>query len=138
MPASTYTGNKLLDLLLRGVAFTAPSRVFIALHTANPGLTGASDVGIAAWPAFARLDIAQGGAVATGFDAPAAKKTQNAKQLLFPMMDGAATVNVSHWSIWDALTGGNCLWAGALTYVKALNPTDEIVVHIGELDLEID
>lgn len=138
MPATTYTGNKLIDQLVRGVAFAPPARVYLALHTANPGVTGASEITLANWPGYARLDAAQGDAVATGFAAAAAKKTQNAKQLLFPTMDGAASVTITHWSIWDALTGGNCLWTGALTYAKTLNPTDEVVVHPTELQLEID
>lgn len=138
MPATTYTGNKLIDQLVRGVAFEPPARVFLALHTADPGVTGGSEMTAAKWPSYARLDAAQGAAVGTGFAAAATKKTKNAKQLLFPTMDGAASVTITHWSLWDALTGGNCLWTGTLTYQKTLNPTDEVVVHPNELQLEID
>ncbi len=138
MPATTYAGNKLIDLLVRGVAFQAPERVFLALHTANPGLTGANEITLAAWPGYTRLDFAQGAAIATGFAAAAAKATRNAKQLLFPTQNGANSVTITHWSIWDAATGGNCLWGGALTFNKTLNPTDEVVVHPNELTLEVD
>lgn len=138
MPATTYAGNKLIDHLVRGVAFDPPARLYMALHTANPGLTGASEIALAAWPGYKRMDFALGAAVATGFAAAAAKATKNAKQLLFPTQDGAASVTVTHWSIWDAATGGNCIWTGALTFNKTLNPTDEVVVHPNELSLEID
>lgn len=137
MPASTYTGNKVLDLLVRGVAFVPPTHAYVSLHTADPGLTGASEVTLAKWPGYKRMQAAQGGAVDTGFTAGAAKKCSNTKQLLFPTMDGAESVTLTHWSIWDALNGGNCIWSGALTYQKVLNPTDEVVIHPTELGLEI-
>ncbi|MCV9910185.1 hypothetical protein OIV19_21555 [Brucella sp. HL-2] len=138
MPATTYTGNKLIDLLVRGKAFEPPARVFIALHTADGGLTGANEMTAAKWPSYTRLDFALGEAVDTGFAVAAAKKSKNLKQLLFPTMDGAASVKITHWSIWDAATGGNCLWTGTLTYDKTLNPTDEVVVHPNELALEVE
>lgn len=138
MPATTYAGNKLIDHLVRGVEFLPPQRLFLALHTANPGLNGASEITLAAWPGYKRMDFALGEAVASGFAAAAAKATKNTKQLLFPTQDGAASVTITHWSIWDAATGGNCLWTGALTFNKTLNPTDEVVVHPNELTLEVD
>lgn len=137
MPASTYAGNKIIDLLVRGVALPPPTHAYVSLHTADPGMTGASEVTLAAWPGYTRMQAAQGGAVDTGFTAAAAKKASNTKQLLFPTMDGAASVTLTHWSIWDAATGGNCIWSGALTFQKVLNPTDEVVIHPNELGLEI-
>lgn len=137
MPASTYAGNKILDLLFRGVAFTAPSRVWISLHTADPGLAGANEVSTGAWPAYARQDPAQGGAVGGGFSAAASKATENALQVLYPANNGAGTVTVTHFAIWDAASAGNCLFAGALTAAKAIAVTDEIVIRVGELDLAV-
>lgn len=137
MPASTYSGNKILDLLFRGVAFAAPARVWVSLHTADPGLTGASEVGTGDWPAYARQDPAGGGAVASGFAAPAGKATENANLMLYPINNGAGTVTITHFGIWDAATGGNCLLAGALTAAKQIFPTDECVIRPGELDLTV-
>lgn len=92
MPASTYAANALLNLFLRGVALAAPARVYVSLHTGNPGNTGAAEVTTAAWPAYARNDAAQGGAVATGFSAAASKATKNALDLLYAPHDGAAPI----------------------------------------------
>ncbi|PTM61903.1 phage tail fiber protein [Phreatobacter oligotrophus] len=137
MPASTYAGNKILDLLFRGVAFTAPSRVWISLHTADPGLTGANEVTVGNWPAYARQDPAQAGAVGTGFTAATAKAIENALQVLFPANNGASAVVVTHFAIWDAPSAGNCLFSGALTASKTIAVTDELVIRIGELDLTV-
>ncbi|MRX32808.1 hypothetical protein [Aminobacter sp. MDW-2] len=138
MPASTYLGNALINHILRGVAFATPARVYVSLHIGDPGLTGANEVGAVAWPAYARIDPALGAAIASGFDAAAAKVTANAKQMLWLAMDGPAPINVTHWAIWDADVGGNCLIGGPLKFPKTLEPTDECVIHIGELDVGVD
>lgn len=138
MPATTYSGNKILDLLTCGVEFAPPARVFISLHTADSGLNGANEVTTAAWPAYKRMDPAAGAAIATGFVAANNKKTENTNQMLYPTQNGAQLVTVTHWALWDAATGGNCLWTGKLKNQKILDPDDEIVIHIGEIDLEVD
>lgn len=137
MPASTYSGNKILDLLVRGVAFAAPTRVWVSLHTADPGLTGANEVTTAAWPNYARQDPAGGGAVGNGFTAAAGKALENVSLLLYAINTGAGTVTVTHFAIWDAAIGGNCLITGALAAAKSIFPTDECVIRPGELDLSV-
>lgn len=137
MTTSTYAANALLNLLFRGVAFTAPARVYVSLHTADPGANGANEVSTGAWPAYARQDPAQGAAVASGFDAAASKATQNAKQMLFPANNGAGAVTITHFGIWDAATGGNFLHGDALTASKSYAVADEPVVNIGALDISV-
>lgn len=138
MPASTYVGNAILNHFLRGVAAAAPARVFVSLHTADPGNAGANEVSTASWPAYVRRDAALGGAVASGFSAASGKASENLLELLFPPHNGAAPVTVTHFGLWDAATGGNLLWRGALTASKTLNPTDECIMHSGDLDLWVD
>jgi len=135
--ASSYAGNKILDLLLRGVAFSAPSRVWISLHTADPALTGANEVSLVAWPAYARQDPAGGEAAATGFSPADAKTTRNALWIAFPAIDGASPVTVTHFAIWDAATAGNCLLVGVLKLPITYLPTDEAVILADALDITV-
>jgi len=137
MPASTYLGNALLNQFLRGVAATVPSRVYVSLHTANPGDAGSNEVTTVAWPAYARLDAAQAGAIATGFSAAAAKATASLKELLWAANNGASPVTVTHFGIWDAITGGNLLFYDALTSSKTYQPSDEGVLHAGALQVQV-
>ncbi len=137
MAFSTYSANKVLDCLLRGVAITTPTRVYASLHTADPGHTGDNEVSLVDWPGYARRDPAQGGAIATGFSAASAKATANALQMLFAEHNGAAPVTITHVAIWDAATGGNCLFAGPLAVARTISPTDEVVIRAGELDLAV-
>lgn len=137
MPASTYSANGLLNHFLRGVAFATPARIYVSLHTADPGSAGASEATVGAWPAYVRLDAAQGAAVATGFSAAAGKATENAKELLYPAHNGAAPLTITHFGLWDAPTGGNMIFQGSLTAPKTLNPTDECIIHSGDLDVTV-
>lgn len=138
MPASTYLGNAVLDQFLRGQAVAPPARVYVSLHTANPGNAGANEVTIAAWPAYVRKDPAAMAAIATGFSAAAGKKTSNAKDMLWPANDGANNVTVTHFGIWDAATGGNLLLYGPLTAAKTFQPSDEGVIYSSTLSIEVD
>lgn len=135
MGMTTYSGNAVLNHFLRGAPLTAPTRVFVSLHTAAPGDTGANEVSTVAWPSYARQDPAAGDAIATGFDLSTAKATENAKQMLFPQHNGAGNVVVTHFAIWDAATSGNCIVVGSLNASKTVAPSDELVIYPDELDV---
>lgn len=137
MPFSTFTANKVLDCFLRGVAITAPSRVYVSLHTADPGGAGANEVSTGAWPSYARQDPAGGGAITGGFPAASAKATENSTIIIFPEHNGASPVTASHIGIWDAATGGNMLFSGPLASPRTINPTDELAIRPGELDVVV-
>ncbi|QCL88728.1 phage tail fiber protein [Agrobacterium tumefaciens] len=137
MPASTYAANAILNHFLRGVIAVSPARLYVSLHTADPGNAGTSEVAAAAWPAYTRLDAAQGGAVETGFTAAAGKACTNAKELLYAPHDGAAPVTVTHFAIWTDPLGGEMVFQGALTAPKTLNPTDECIIHATDLDIAV-
>lgn len=138
MPASTYVANAILNHFLRGVAAASPARLYVSLHTANPGNGGTSEVTTAAWPAYTRLDAALGGAVATGFTAAAGKACTNAKELLYPPHNGVAPITVTHFAIWTDPLAGEMVFQGTLTAPKTLNPTDECIIHANDLDIEVD
>ena len=42
------------------------------------------------------------------------------------------------WGVYDALTGGNLVWYGALSVAKELSANDTVIVHAGDLSLTID
>ncbi len=133
MPISDYAGNNLLNSILRGAAFPLPTKVYISLHTGDPGRTGVNEVTLAAWPAYIRKDAADGGNVDTGFTASASRSSKNAKQLIYPVNDGAGNVTVSYWALWDAATGGNCLAYGPLSSSRTVQPGDVFVVDVNKL-----
>lgn len=135
--ASDFTENNIINALLRGVAFQQASATYIALHTADPGETGANEISTANWPAYARQDAAQGGTIASGWTAPSNGTSLNAKQVLFPVHDGASEITATHYSIWDAQTGGNMLLGAALDTARTLAPGDVFVVNEQKLTAQV-
>lgn len=135
--ASDYLENKLYNNILRGQAFTPPAAVYVALHTASPGDTGANEVTLAAFPAYVRQDAAKGGSVDAGWTAPTGGSGKNALQLIFPVFDGAAPITVTHYTLWDAATAGNCLVSGQLASARTLNPGDVFVIDVQKLTVTV-
>lgn len=109
MSLSNYAENKALDLVLRNQTFTISS-LYISLHTADPGETGANEVS-AGW--YARQTIAFA-AADTGTPANGAVNTGTPT---FSAVTGS-DVTITHVALWDASSAGNCLWVAALTASK--------------------
>lgn len=131
--ASNYTEANILNSLLRGVAFPVPSGTFVSLHTADPGDTGANEVSTGSWPAYVRRKAEVEGPIGTGWSSPSGGVSTNLKQLAFPAQNGAGSVTVSHFAVWDALSGGNVLTSAPLTTARLLNVGDIIVFDVGSL-----
>ena len=123
MSASNYLELAILDHIFGGTAFSVPATVYIGLHTANPGETGATaEVAVGA---YARKDVTNDN---TGWDAAAAVSglgtTKNAAIIQFTDPSGANWGTITHFSIWDASSGGNCLVFGALNASVVVNDGD--------------
>src|SRR5262245_45662510 len=133
MPASDYLGNMVLESILRGTPFVLPTRIYVALHTSNPGTTGLGEVTASIWPSYTRQDPALGAAMSTGFDPAISKSSKNSKQMNYGEMDGAIDIQITHASVWTASTGGNMLVYGPLVTPRTFAPTDEALIKIGKL-----
>lgn len=137
--ASNYLESALLEHF-RGTQLPLPSNLFIALHTADPtdAATAGTEVQTAAWPSYARQTV--GTPLSSAWTASAdegggGKQITNANTINFPANNGATPVVVSHFSVWDAATGGN-MWAHApLTAAKTIDPTDIFSAIPGALRL---
>ena len=135
--ASNYLEGKLVEHVLRGVMFNNPPAIYVALHTAAPGETGANEVTAGAFPAYARKDAANGAAIDTGWTPQVDGVCKNAKQLIYPVHNGAAPITVTHYSLWDSATGGNCLVSAALASSRTLNVGDVFVVDVQKLTVSV-
>jgi len=122
MAASTYTRQNVVNALLRGVALPLPDTVYVSLHTADPGSTGANEVTTGAWPDYVRRDAANGiGGVASGWSATDVNgSSKNAKQITFPNNNGGGPITVTHCALWDAANAGNMICGGTLTTPRTL------------------
>lgn len=135
--ASDYLENKIIESVFRGATFTLPAKLYIALHTANPTDAGGNEVTSGGWPSYARQDAAKGGANSAGWIAAADGVTKNALQLIFPVFNGVADLTVTHFSVYDALTGGNMLVYGALLTARTVQNGDVFVVDVQKLTVQV-
>jgi hypothetical protein len=123
MSISNYVENELLDAVFNNGSF-AVAQPYISLHTADPSETGASEV---SGGSYARqsgsFTAASGGAVETDAD------------IEFTSMPA---VTVTHVGVWDAASGGNFLWGGALSASKQVNAGDTFQIPSGDLDVTLD
>ena len=110
MSKTDYAENAVLDWLLGGAAPTRPTARYVALTTTTP--TDAAAGTEVTGGAYAR--------VAATFAAASGGSTSNSGTVTFP----TPTANwgtVTHFEIWDALSGGNRLYWGALGTAQAIN-----------------
>lgn len=131
---SDYTESKVIDALLRGDSITGGA-VYIALFTTDPNddATGAE----CADSGYTRQQ-AHSSAPSDGFSAPHATDghTSNQQVVSFPAIVDTR-ITVTHWAIFDALTGGNMLFSGALTNAKDLDPSDVLSFPVGSLKITL-
>lgn len=129
-----YGETQVLDWFSQGVDLVAPTNLHVALHTADPGDNPDGTTEVTATD-YARYQTATGTDWNVTGNAP--RTTDNATEITF----GTATNSwgtISHVSLWDAATGGNCLAAYALSTSKAIDVDDEAQFAAGDLSFQVD
>lgn len=117
-----YTEQLVINRFFRAQAFTPPAQVFLALFTtatADDG-TGTEATG----GSYARKSIA--------LTAASGGETENSAVISFSNMPAGT---FTHAAVFDATTGGNMLWHGALTTPKTATAGQALEVAVGELVL---
>jgi hypothetical protein len=127
MSMSDYLENALLNAVLRNTPYTSPSQVYVALFTSDP-----TDAGTG-------TEVSGGGYArqAVTFNAPSNGQVTNAADILFPVAT-ASWGTVTHVGIYDAQTGGNLLFSGALTTNKTISANDQLKIAAGSLSISLD
>jgi hypothetical protein len=132
--ASNYLENKILDHCLRyGTApFTAPSTLYLALFTADPGETGSFTAEISSTgTAYARQSVT--------FAAASGGSCTNSATVTFPIAT-ASWGTITHVAITDSATrgAGNILFYSAVTTSKLIDVSDQFQITSGNLTISLD
>jgi hypothetical protein len=85
----------------------APASVYLSLHTADPGLTGTSEVG--AGVGYTRQVVT----LTAPLDSGADELVENTAEVVFGPATGAGFGTVTHFGLWTASTAGNFLEGGS-------------------------
>lgn len=104
--STTNTANVWLNWI-RGTNATAPTGIYVKLHTGDPGSAGANSAAAGSTTrVVATFAAPSGGAIALTGTNPS-------------WTNGGTSETLSHISVWDASTAGNFLWSAALTASQA-------------------
>lgn len=114
---SNYAENAVLNHLIRNVALTSPTTVYLSLHSADP-TDDASGAELAVANGYARIAIT--------FDAPSNGVCLSTAELTFTA-SGGDWLAATHIGIWDASTAGNMLFHTALGAARTALDGDSIV-----------
>lgn len=126
---TTYGRQTLQDWLNNGTVAAAGSR-FLSLHTADPGVTGAT--GEVSGNGYARQDI---GAAFPASPAGSDTHENSSAAVDFGTASGGDWGTITHVALWDAVTSGNCIARWALTSSKTVANGEAFEFPIGELEI---
>lgn len=125
---TNYAEDLLLKWAFTTSSATRPTEWHVALHTSDPTETGAvAEVVVGTDANYTRKSIT--------FNAPVASSGQalSAGSVTWTVHSGSAGYTVTHISIWDASTSGNCLIKGALPVPRALAASQVLTFSTGDI-----
>jgi len=130
---SNYTEDQIIQTFLR------TAETYVALYPAAPSDSGGGTE--CSYAGYARKS-SRGAALVAPSAAWAATvggngTTSNTQELAFAEVAGSS-VTVTHFGIFDAVSGGNLLFHGALTASKTMDVGDVPVFAAGSLILQFD
>lgn len=123
---SDYLENALLDGTLRATTYTAPANVYVGLHTSA---TLDNNTG---------TEVSGNGYTRMGatFSPPVAGSTSNSSTITFPTATGTWN-QVTHFGIYDTVSGGQLLYWGALTTAKTVDNGDVFTFPASNLSVTL-
>lgn len=125
---SDYLENALANALRgggAGVTFTAPAAIYVQLHDGAPGEAGTGNVSGETTRVAITFGAAAGGVI-TSTNAPEWEDWD------------AGSETLTHITLWDASTSGNCLAWGALATPRAVANDDTFRLPTGNVTLTIE
>lgn len=128
MSKSNYLEKKILDHVFGKTAFTAPANIFAGLSTADPGDDG-STLAEPSGNNYSRVSTAPADWNAATLGAGT---LTNLNAVTFPVASGSWGT-VTHLALFDASSGGNLLYKGALTPSQAIGNANQLVIAAGTL-----
>ena len=129
--ASDYVENQILNCYLNQTNITAPTNIYVGLHTADP--TDAGSGAEVSGNGYARVEITDKFGTASG---TGGSVSSNADITGFTA-SGGNWGTVSHIGIWDASTSGNLLFHTALDSSATVNDGDSFQISSGNLTVTV-
>ena len=122
MSISNYAELKILDHLTSTTSWTMPADAFLKLHLADAGEAGTTSAAANTTRQAVAFAAAASGAIASS--------------ATVTWTSVSTTETYSHWSMWDDVSAGNCLWTGALSSSAAVTAGDTFQITALTLSLD--
>ena len=116
------TANSLLDALVNAANYTAPTAVWLQLHTADPGAAGTTSVA----GNTTRKDIT------AAFSAAGSGAVTNDVAVTWTSV--STSEDYTHCSAWSASSAGTFYWSAPIT-ANAVTAGDTFTLAVGDIDL---
>lgn len=133
---SNYVEDALINHLLRGVALSSLSTTYISLHTGDP-----TDANVATeLVAPAALNYARVTLAASAWSAPSNGVTSNTVDITFATAGSnwaPSGTPLTHFGLYDALSGGNLIFHSPLAASKVVNTGDVVRFTTGNLSIQL-
>lgn len=141
--ASDYLELKLLQHIFSnngGVAFTAPAdnSIYVSLHTTAGPLDDNSATGTEITLGGYARQNASDALTWTVSQAGGTTTAVNDQAIPFPQASANYDGQVTHIGIYDAVSGGNLLFHGALTVPKTVTTGDTFQINAGALTITLE
>lgn len=120
---SNYLRTALLDHVVGNTSMASPAAVYVQVHTGDPGAAGTSNLS----------DVTS--RVAATFGSASGRVASNDAAVDFDSVSLTGDETWSGFSIWDAASGGNCLFWGPLSPGVLMQDGDSFSFGIGDIDL---
>ena len=120
---SATQANGILDAIGNATNYTAPTAIWIKLHTGDPGSAGTSNAATETTRQQASFGSASSGVIATDAD--------------LVWEDVSTTETYSHISAWTASTAGTFIFSDDLAASKAVTAGDTFTIATGDLTVTI-
>ena len=107
------------------MTFVAPAAIYVKLHTGDPGDAGTAN------PAG---NTTRQAVVFAAVSTPAGTMLSNGDVT----WSGVPTAEIYSWAtLWDAATGGNCLFVGQLGTAKSVGVGDNFTLPAGQITVAL-
>jgi hypothetical protein len=124
MALGVSTATAFLNHLFNATNTTAPTAIYLSLHTADPGTTGANEC---ADGTYARVNVT------SSFSTAASAACTNDVAIEYAALTTGATI--THYGLWSAVSAGTFLHGGDVNPDKAVGAGEIARFAIGELDI---
>jgi hypothetical protein len=129
-----YYADAQLNLLSNGSAIPAPAQMWVRLHVGDPSTAGTANVTTYTNYAPQQITSGQWGAISTVSDG---RQRSNAVAINFPANGNVGAVTFTHYTLWDASSGGNLLYVGDINPDKTVASNDVPTFSVGDLTIKV-